>query len=508
MLRERRGGRLRVRESKQTRYVHMASKQQKELALELATDDAALVVNSDLLPADHTTVRLRSVYFDTPAQDLMAAGFLVSIRETEGQHIQTVTASGTASAGVYPQPEWQCDVEGETPVLDATTPISALLGKKVRDIAPVFAIEVERRIWNLTWDDATIEVALDCGYIVAGDRCAPLCEIELGLKSGPPAALFSLARKLDTVAALRPAMLTRPDRGFRLLGPATCAVKAEPVPLSPDASAIAAFGHIASACLRQFRLNAALMDRSNPEALHQARVALRRLRSAFSIFKPVVEDGAFERLRADIRWLADVLGEVRDLDTLKARCDREEIGARLGLARDQAWTQAEAALASPRARALMLDLTEWLSPGDWLTRSSDTEVSRMLVRDFAASALDRLRRKVRKGGKELADVDDQARLQVRKDARKLRDATAFFAPLFHQKRQQRRTRRFLAALETLQDPLRALNDLATAHTLFSRIGVDDRQAAELLDNGGDRLALIERADDAHDAFMDAKRFWR
>ena len=132
----------------------------------------------------------------------------------------------------------------------------------------------------------------------------------------------------------------------------------------------------------------------------------------------------------------------------------------------------------------------------------------MPVRDFAASALDRLRRKVRKGGKELADVDDQARLQVRKDARKLRDATAFFAPLFHQKRQQRRTRRFLAALETLQDPLRALNDLATAHTLFSRIGVDDRQAAELLDNGGDRLALIERADDAHDAFMDAKRFWR
>ena len=51
------------------------------------------------------------------------------------------------------------------------------------------------------------------------------------------------------------------------------------------------FAVIAQACIRQFRLNQSLLARNKSlEALLQARVALRRLRSAMSIFKDMLAD--------------------------------------------------------------------------------------------------------------------------------------------------------------------------------------------------------------------------
>src|SRR5690606_24114464 len=126
-----------------------------------------------------------------------------------------------------------------------------------------------------------------------------------------------------------------------------------------------AFRKIAGTCLRQYRLNEALIRRQNPEALHQARVALRRLRSAFSIFAPLLDDDAFTRLRDEIRWLAGALGEARDLDVLLG--DREldaQAREELEAACDAAYAGALEATSSARARTLMLDLSEWLALGD------------------------------------------------------------------------------------------------------------------------------------------------
>jgi len=292
------------------------------------------------------------------------------------------------------------------------------------------------------------------------------------------------------------------DRPFRT-------VKADPIALSADMTAAAAFHRIAGTCLRQFRLNEVLLDRNNSEALHQARVALRRLRSAFTIHKAMLEDGRFDHLRQEVRWLAGALAEARDLDVLVARSGGEEVRATLEAARVDAYDRAETALASPRARSLMLALSEWLALGEWLMLPSGKEGREQPARDFAAMALDRFRRKVKKGGRDLAEVDDSARHELRKDAKKLRYATEFFTALFERKRQNRRHKTFLDALEALQDHLGALNDLATAPELLARFGLDnDPAAAALLEPGKDRAELIEVVAEAHDTFVDAKRFWR
>jgi CHAD domain-containing protein len=56
----------------------------------------------------------------------------------------------------------------------------------------------------------------------------------------------------------------------------------------------------------------------NPEALHEGRVATRRLRSRLRTFRPVLDPAWAAGLRAELGWLAAELGAVRDADVLGA----------------------------------------------------------------------------------------------------------------------------------------------------------------------------------------------
>jgi CHAD domain-containing protein len=58
------------------------------------------------------------------------------------------------------------------------------------------------------------------------------------------------------------------------------------------------------------------------EAVHQARVATRRLRSDLRTFAPLVRAGWRRPVRSELRWLADALGAVRDADVLLDRLRR------------------------------------------------------------------------------------------------------------------------------------------------------------------------------------------
>ncbi len=483
--------------------------QEIELKLDLASDAADDFLASGLLPGEPLVIERRAVYFDTPGEDLRAAGFSLRIRNDAEGRVQIVKAVGASAASLFARPKWEQKVEGDEPVLDDTTPIRAFLGRRIDALEPAFEVVVERRRWSVEWEDARIEVALDRGDIIAGDRRTPLSEIELELVEGTPEALFSFARKLDAVAPVRLGVLSKAERGYRLLAPAVRAAKSQPVALTADMTVPGVFRVIADACLRQFRLNEMLLDVGGEEAVHQARVGLRRLRSALSVFKAVLEDEAFPHLKDELKWLAGLLGEVRDIDVLIARCKDDALCERLAQARQDAFDKATTALASPRARKLMLDFSYWLACGDWLSLAHTREIRERPVGDFPAGALDRLRRKVKKGGRDLVDLDDDARHEVRKDAKKLRYATEFFASLFDRKRQKRRHGRFLVALEGLQDQLGTLNDAAAMPEVLARLGFDGDAAAAFPSNAiKNRQAVIKAAADAHDALIDTKRFWR
>src|SRR3546814_19293009 len=91
---------------------------------------------------------------------------------------------------------------------------------------------MERRTWIISEGGATIELVLDSGEVVAGERTSPICEIELELKQGDPGALFAFARRIDAVAPARLGVQSKDERGYPLTGHAPTLVQAELVKLA------------------------------------------------------------------------------------------------------------------------------------------------------------------------------------------------------------------------------------------------------------------------------------
>ena len=284
-------------------------------------------------------------------------------------------------------------------------------------------------------------------------------------------------------------------------------MKASIIPLKPDMNAGTALAHIAAACLKQFRLNEMILCTArHAEALHQARVSLRRLRSLFSICKSMFQDSRFEHLRDELRWLALELGDARSIDVMLGRVKVETLSSRLQEARDCAYGNAEAALSSVRARALILDVAEWISIRDWRSDPAGERVRQQVTKEFASGVLGRLRKKVIRRGDNLVDADDETRHELRKTTKKLRYAAEFFAPLYHGNTEVKRHRRFIAAMEDLQEQLGLLNDLVTTPEVLAKFGLTGATGTEALLRPGDRSKFLRGAAKAHDVFVEAKSF--
>lgn len=474
-----------------------------ELKLELDAAGMEALGASDLLADAPSTVSQRAIYFDTPDQALLHGGLSLRIRREGERRVQTVKASGT-TAGLFVRPEWEFDVTNDQPVIDHTSPIRALIGNGIEAIAPAFTVENRRRQWM----SGGIEISLDEGRVIAADRETAFVEVELEHKDGDPAAIFALARKIDAVAPVQLGVMSKAERGYRLLGPALAATKAHRVALDDGMTAASALQAIGFACLRHHRLNVPLvLDHRDATALHQARVALRRLRSALTIHKSLFVDRTLPRLNAELRWLAAELGKARDIDVLLKRTGQEELRARLLEARATVYEEVSITLQSTRSRRLMIDLVEWLSMGEWLRDDANAKARTTPVLGFAARTLRKMRKKVKRQGHDLDALDDESRHELRKSAKKLRYATEFFAALYHRKRDRRRFKRFLAALEGLQDSLGDLNDLSAASETLRRLGITSEDEEEHTANSTDKPALLEQAAEHHETLIDAKRFW-
>jgi CHAD domain-containing protein len=263
-----------------------------------------------------------------------------------------------------------------------------------------------------------------------------------------------------------------------------------------------------NSCIRHFRLNEAIfLEDRNAAALHQSRVAIRRLRSAFSIFKPMIGDAGAE-LRDAFRWLSSELGDARNLDVLLERAGPGQLRDRIVVARETAYDRVCEVLASPRVRLLMLEFAEWAAGDTWAGSFVGKAGCEQSARKFAIKALNRFRRKVKKDGHDLAHADDGVRHELRKDAKKLRYAAEFFATLLEKKGEKRRYKRFVRALQSLQDQLGSMNDLATAPVVLEKLGMtNDVDARELL-ACDKKKNFLRRAEKAHSELIDIKRFWK
>lgn len=65
-----------------------------------------------------------------------------------------------------------------------------------------------------------------------------------------------------------------------------------------------------------------LVLRDEEDSVHQMRVTVRRLRSVLATYRPLLDTEWSEPLRAELKWLAALLGDVRDAEVLRRRLRR------------------------------------------------------------------------------------------------------------------------------------------------------------------------------------------
>jgi hypothetical protein len=165
----------------------MADPLELELKLEFDPADRERLESARPLKSAHgETHRLVSTYFDTPARDLLKAGYSLRVRRIGRRRVQTVKAAGDPSAGLFVRPEWERPVKGDAPLLDGESgPLVQEIGaKKLDRIEPIFVTDVKRTTFRIDLAGAKIELAIDDGEVRAGGRAEPIAEVELELRGG------------------------------------------------------------------------------------------------------------------------------------------------------------------------------------------------------------------------------------------------------------------------------------------------------------------------------------
>ena len=328
---------------------HAATGQEVELKLALPGGDATqwareLARVPALARRKAQRRQLLSVYYDTPDLRLCAQRAALRLRHVanveasaeatdaatraatdaaapeRGQWLQALKTDGGESA-LSQRGEWECAVPG--PDLDVAA-LQALPAWQPLDpdgniaavLQPCFRTTCERTTWTLRRrGGATIEVALDIGQIEAGERTAPIAEIELELLTGAPSDLFDLARQIAAHVAVLPLAASKAERGFALArGKLHAPRRARPPALTPrQPLPVLAFAML-SEMWGQFSANLyALCQADDPELVHQVRVGWRRLRSAQRLLRPALAQPDSPG-RAQLAPMFERLGALRDLD--------------------------------------------------------------------------------------------------------------------------------------------------------------------------------------------------
>jgi len=227
-----------------------------------------------------------------------------------------------------------------------------------------------------------------------------------------------------------------------------------------------------TACVAHLRLHEARLRACNDDALavHQMRVAMRRLRSALSLFKPIVQKASAKRIDAELRWCAKQFAGARNLDVfvtetltpLQASLPRERclgtLAKRTEKARRGAYGRALRAIDTRRYARMLSDLEQWIEAGDF----RDPERP---ARETGAEILARIDQKVRAAAANLPSHDRHALHALRIRVKRLRLSAEALGSLFDVER----SRPVIAHLRKLQDLLGHIQDVAVTDALLKRV---------------------------------------
>lgn len=457
------------------------------------------------------TVRLQAHYFDTPDGDLAREAVALRLRREDGLWIQTLKAAGPdglhrlehnvplgRARSVQPPPLQLDRHDGH--------PAAGALQRALQRAGGAMPLErygtvIRRTLRQVSVPGARVELAFDVGWIQAGDRRAPVCELELELLRGDTGALLALAERWTQRFPLVLDVRTKSERGHWLAlrrdgvpPQAAAAAVGVAAAASGAASAPEAVVHMLRVALRPALANASQIAAgpSEPEHLHQLRVAVRRLMAVLHVF-PVFVPPEVQALLAPLRELQHALGRARDMDVLAAPLRQAWQAAGATAQQAAAWFDAlgvlgahvhadarpgaDAAagdvsavqcLASARTQQLWLRLLAATLPR---AAEADAAGGPAAPLDQVLLPLERLYRQVRRDAGRAEALDDDGLHRLRRRIKRLRYAIEGVDTWLPQKRREALLRSLRGAQEALGLWHDAVIGQAAARTLAESAGV-------------------------------------
>lgn len=353
-----------------------------------------------------------------------------------------------------------------------------------RRLVPVAHTQTTVTQWDLADADGAVRArvtahAVSAQTLGASSTVDSWYWIAVDLDVPDPALLRALEARLDDVGAMRadPELPMRRLFGNRLDG---LTPSSRPrVGLHRKATAAETVCAALGAQLRALRDLDGPVRRAEPDAVHQMRVATRRLRATLRSFGQVVDRDATADLHAELRWLSGVLAEARDQEVVQQRIEELQhdtpadqvlgpVAAQLTrrFARDQAEAHARVLdeLGSDRYAALLVALERLVA---------DPPLTSLAARRGRDVLPGMVKKSVRRVDRAMAEADrapegperDAALHQVRKAARRARYAAEIVEPLLGGD-----ARRTAKRFEKVQDVLGDHHDTVRTRALLRTLG--------------------------------------
>jgi inorganic triphosphatase YgiF len=283
---------------------------EQELKLHVPSS-AAAGLQRELRKRGATRIRLHALYFDTPERELARARVALRLRLEGRNWMQTLKTPG---ANAITRQELNHPRPG--PVLDlsvyAGTDLEEVFAKLRGPLGLRYETDVQRLVYKVRSRHGTVELACDTGCLRTGNLELPISELEFELMSGKPAAIFAVSNtwrrqygllldtrskseRGDALATLSSRLATADSDAARtkLVADFWAPRGASAIKLDEGMDAPQAMAAIAADCIEQIARNAAALAEvdtlgiykaGRSEHVHQLRVGMRRMRSAWRLF--------------------------------------------------------------------------------------------------------------------------------------------------------------------------------------------------------------------------------
>jgi CHAD domain-containing protein len=449
-----------------------------ELELAVAADTVAGLSRLKALTACRNgrprTHSVKIVWHDSPDHVLLADGLTLADQRGVRRLERIVPAPADTWLPAQPVPV----------VAEAPDPASL-----PAPLAPLAAFEARQTISEHRFGDHAVVVTVARGVLRSVTAEQPAARIWL---SGDEAAVHEAALLIGKAVPIAVPLHSLAAEGIALATGHPARPRREGAPILPDAvsdvpAALAhILGHLTDVILACAPVVVAPIDDGSGgprlHAVHQMRVAVRRARSALSVFRHALPDGALDAVNVRLKELGARLGPTRDWDvfteetvpairqTLPDDQRLERLAAAAARRRQDCRKALIGYLGSAEFRMLGIELAWFAAAGFWHVVSVAPQNGEAngppALPEFAGSVLQHRWKRLVSSGKRIDELDIPSLHGVRLRAKRARYAAEMFATLYRGKA----SHRFIRRLSALQERLGVLNDGDVANHLLAELG--------------------------------------